>query len=290
MNIKDLFLIITRRILPPRVYLSMRYRIVFRKRLHWRNPQAFTEKLQWMKLYDRKPEYTRLVDKVSVKDFVAKTVGPKYVIPTLGVWESAEEVDFGALPDKFVLKCNHDSGKVIVCRDKSAFDPVVSRKKLSRILSDSYYLMGMEMAYMDVPRRIMAEELLETSDGSELVDYKFFCFDGIPKFLKINFNKDVDFHANYYDLEMNLLPFGEEWPSPDPQRRFNAPDKFDEMIDVATKLSTGLPFSRIDLYNVDGRVYFGEITLYPTSGFGPFNDRNWDLKLGDMIHLPEKHA
>ena len=279
--------VILQHLLPSKTYLRLKYLVVFKRRLNLKHPVTFTEKLQWLKLYDYHPEYTRMVDKVYAKEYVTSIIGEQYIIPTLGVWDSASKIDFDKLPDKFILKCNHNSGEVVVCRDKSSLDICQARKTMSRLLKDNYYLVGRETPYKYVNRKIFAEKLLEVPDGGELVDYKFFCFDGKPEFLKINFNKNVDFRANYYDLDFNLLPFGEVWPSPDSSMNFSAPVNFQKMVEVAGKLSQGLPFARVDLYNVDGHIYFGEITLYPTSGFGPFNDAAWDKKLGDMILLPD---
>ena len=228
-----------------------------------------------------------MVDKVDAKEYVASIIGEQYIIPTLGVWESASKIDFDKLPDKFILKCNHNSGEVVVCRDKSSLDICQARKMMSRLLKNNYYLVGRETPYKYVKRKIFAERLLEVPDGGGLVDYKFFCFDGKPEFLKINFDKDSVFSANYYDLDMALLPFGEEWPAPNPERLFEKPDNFETMIDIASKLSKSLPFARIDLYNIEGKIYFGEITLYPTSGFGPFNNSEWDRRLGEKIKLPQ---
>lgn len=285
--ILDLAWRIIARLLPAKPYLSLKFRVVFKRRMPWENPSTFCEKLQWMKLYDFHPQYVDLVDKIRVRKYVESKIGSSYVVPLLGVWSSSSEIDFDALPDRFVMKCNHDSGKVIVCRDKKLLDETEARRQMDRELRKNYYLVGRETPYKYVERKVFAEELLLPSDGSELIDYKFFCFNGKPEFLKINFNKNVDFRANYYDLDFNLLPFGEVWPSPDPGVNFSAPVNFQKMVEIAGKLSQGLPFARIDLYNVDGHIYFGEITLYPTSGFGPFNDAEWDKKLGDMIILPD---
>lgn len=280
---------VLQRIMPSKAYLKLKYLVVFKRKLNLDNPVTFTEKLQWLKLYDYRKEYTLYVDKVLVKDYVASVIGSDYVIPTLGVWSAGQDIDFENLPDSFILKCNHNSGEVVICRNKSELDVGNARKVMARLLKDNYYLVGRETPYRYVRRRIFAEELLEMPDGKELLDYKFFCFDGKPEFLKINFDKDSVFSANYYDLNMNLLPFGEVWPAPDPTRKFEKPENFDKMIEIASRLSTGIPFARIDLYNVGGRIYFGEITLYPTSGFGPFNDYDWDVRLGNMIQLPQKH-
>ncbi len=281
--------LVLQRIMPSKAYLKLRYVVIFKRRLNLKNPVTFTEKLQWLKLYDYHKEYTLYVDKVLVKDYVASVIGRDYLLPTLGVWDSAKDIDFSQLPDKFILKCNHNSGAVVICRDKSLFDAEKARQVMARLLKGNYYLVGRETPYRYVKRKIFAEKLLEMPNGGELLDYKFFCFAGRPEFVKVNFNKDAVFQANYYDMDMNLLPFGEVGHDPDYSREFVKPENFDTMIEIASKLSVGIPFVRIDLYNVDGRIFFGEITFYPTSGFEPFNDNDWDIRLGNMIQLPKKH-
>lgn len=285
--IKEFVWLILSRTLPSKIYLSLKYRVLFHKRLSWNSPKAFTEKLQWLKINDFRPEYVEMVDKVKAKSWVAERIGSDYVIPLLGVWDSADDIDFAALPEKFVLKCNHDSGTAVVCKSKADLDFDKTRKTLDKAMNRDYYYMGRERPYRYVKRRIFAEQMLEDDNTRELLDYKFFCFDGVPRVFKINFDKETDFHANYYDMDMNLLPFGEVWPPP-ALRDFSKPANFDIMIKIVKVLSEGLPFVRVDLYNINGKIYFGEMTLYPTSGFGPFNDYNWDLKLGEWLVLPSK--
>jgi len=274
-------------VLPSKWFISLKYRVIFHRWINWKAPEAFTEKLQWMKLYDFRPEYVDMVDKVKVKQYIKEKIGEEYVIPTFGVWKSEKDIDFDALPEKFVLKCNHDSGTVVVCPDKSALDHDEARRVMGRALRTNYYLRGREKPYKYVEHRIFAEQFLQDDSMSELLDYKFFCFDGEPRVFKINFDKDTEFHANYYDMDMNLLPFGEVMPAPAP-RIFTKPDNYDKMVEIVRTLSAGFPFVRVDLYNVGGKIYFGELTLYPTSGFGPFNDLGWDLKLGGWLKLPPK--
>ncbi len=286
--IKQLVWIVLSRTLPSKWYLALKYRVIFHRRISWKCPRTFTEKLQWLKLNDFRPGYVDMVDKVKVKQYVADKIGVEYTIPTFGVWKSADEIDFNSLPDKFVLKCNHDSGNVVVCRSKAGLDRDKTRRIFAKALKNDYYYMGRERPYRYVERRIFAEKMLESSNGEELLDYKFFCFNGEPRVFKINFNKEIDFHANYYDMDFNLLPFGEVWPAPSP-RVFERPADFDKMVEIVKKLSEGIPFIRVDLYNVSGKIYFGELTLYPTSGFGPFNNYDWDLKLGEWLMLPSSN-
>ena len=279
---------VLQRILPDKLYLSLKYRVVFKKKLNWKNPKTFNEKLQWLKLYGFRDDYVKMADKVLVKDYVASKIGPEYIIPTLGVWKTAEDIDFASVELPFILKCNHDSGTVIACK-RQDFDADAIRRKMQKALQSDYYLMGREKPYKYIGRRIMAEKFISTPDGTgEIQDFKFFCFGGEPRIFKINFDRSTDFKANYYDTDMALLPFGEVWPAPDYSRTFEHPEGFDKMLEICRTLSEGIPFVRVDLYNVAGKIYFGELTFYPTSGFGPFTDPAWDEKLGSWIKLPSK--
>lgn len=271
-------------VIPTKPYLSLRYRLIFGKWIDWNNPQMFTEKLQWLKVYGCRPEYTIMVDKVLVKQYVADIIGDDYIIPSLAVADTAERLDIESLPSKFVLKTNHDSGTAIICKDKDSFDRVSAQKRLGRSLKQNYYLMGRETPYKKVRRKVFAEVYLDHRE--DLVDYKFFCFGGEPKVLKIDYDRDTNHHANYYDIDMQLLPFFKKSSKPEVPRTFEKPKKYDEMVDIARTLSKGIPFVRIDLYNIDGKIYFGEMTFFPSSGFEPLTDSNWDRILGSWIELP----
>lgn len=274
--------------LPSKIYLSFKYRVIFHKRLDWKHPVCFTEKLQWLKLYGFQKEYVRMVDKVLVKEYIAGKLGAEYVIPTLGVWKSADDIDINALPEQFVLKCNHDSGTAVVCRDKGTLNVCKTVATIRKALKRNYYLMGRETPYKYVKRRVFAEQYIENADGTELVDYKFFCFNGEPKITKVDFGRGTRHQANYYDVDMNLLPFGVIASHPDYSRHFDKPENYEEMLGIARKLSDGIPFVRVDLYNVNGKIYFGELTFFPTSGLQPFTDTEWDRRLGGWIVLPDK--
>ena len=274
-------------------YLKIKYRIFYGKKLNLEHPSTFNEKLQWLKLYDRNPKYTRLVDKADVKTYVASIIGEDKIIPTLGVWESEEEIDFSSLPKQFVLKCTHDSSSVVICKDKNSFNIQEAKKRLKRSLSKDFYSAGREWSYKGLIPRIIAEKYMSDSGDeslSELRDYKFFCFNGVVKCLKVDFDRFVDHRANYYDTEGNLLHFEEMMCPSDPNRDIVLPINLHEMITIAEKLAKNIPFVRVDLYNVGGRIYFGEMTFYPASGFGFFNPDEWDLKLGQWLELPEKRC
>lgn len=274
--------------LPDELFLRLKYYFSMGSRLNLKNPKLFQEKIQWLKLHDRKPEYTRLVDKYAVKDYVANMIGNKYIIPTLGVWDRPEDIDFDALPDKFVLKTTHGGGGggVAICHNKSHFDKEGAKRHLAKSLKADIYRSLREWPYKNVPRRIIAEELLETSGNTDLYDYKFFCFNGKVEYFKIDFGRFKEHHANYYDCNGNLMPFGEADLPPIPEHQLEIPHNLADMITIAETLSKGFKFIRIDLYNLSGRIYFGEMTFYPASGLGPFTSPEWNLKMGDLIKIP----
>lgn len=275
-------------IFPAKVYLSLRYRVVFGHWINWSEPKKFSEKLQWLKLYGYGASESHLVDKLLVKDFVAERIGEEFVLPTLGMWSKASEIAFANLPDEYVIKCNHDSGSVFLSKK---YQPLNQKDVISvfeKELKTNYYWTGSETPYKYVTPKVFAEPLIKCSTEEGLMDYKFFCFNGEPKLFKIDFDRFTDHRANYYDVDGNLLPFGEISFPPMYEKRLQLPENLQEMLDVARSLSRGLPFARVDLYNIEGIIIFGEITLFPASGFGRFTDDHWDLRLGDWINLPSR--
>lgn len=270
--------------IPDETYLKIIYRVKMGKKLNLDPPITFNEKIQWLKLHDRKPEYSLMVDKYEAKKYVADIIGDQYIIPTLGVWDCFDDIDFDSLPNQFVLKCTHDSGGLIICKDKALFDVNAARRKINTCLKHSFYWGQREWPYKDVKHRIIAEQYLEDENG-ELNDYKFFCFGGVVKFFKIDFDRHIDHHANYYDFRGNLLPFGEAAFAPVPSRMLSMPSKLEEMIQLARKLSNGHRFLRVDFYEVKGKIFFGELTFYPASGLGVFTGEKWDIKLGDFVDI-----
>lgn len=270
------------------LYLKIAYRISTGKKLNLDNPLTFNEKLQWLKLYDRNPFYTTLVDKCDVKKYVSKIIGEEYIIETLGVWEKFDDIDFNKLPDQFVLKCTHDSGGLVICNDKSKLDINKARKKITRCLGNNFYNGLREWPYKNVKPRIIAEKYMTDESGYELKDYKFFCFNSVPKFLKVDFNRQTSHRANYYDLDWNLMPYYEvDYPN-DASHKIDQPRQFEKMVEIVTMLSKELAFSRIDLYNVDGQIYFGEITFFPATGMGKIEPEEWNYTIGSWIKLPNK--
>lgn len=252
------------------------------------NPKTYNEKLQWLKLYNRKPEYTVMVDKYLVRDYIAKQIGEEYLIPLLGVWDRAEDIDFDALPEQFVLKCNHNSGVgMCICTDKSKLDIVKVRAGLNKGLQQDYYLTGREWPYKNVPRKIIAEKYMVDESGYELKDYKFMCFNGEVKcsFICSDRYSKGGLHVTFFDRAWKVMPFERHYPAL--KEGLPKPVNYDKMIELAEKLSKNIPFLRVDFYEVDGKIYFGELTFYPGNGMEEFTPEEWDYKLGEWIELPE---
>lgn len=275
-----------------RRYINIRWKLSMGYEMPWDNPQTYNEKLQWLKLFDRKPIYNILVDKYLVKDYVAKLIGEKYVIPLIGVWDNVDDIDFDKLPDKFVLKCNHNSGTgMYICKDKSKLDINNVRKGLIKGLKQNYYLRNREWPYKDVPRKIIAEQYMEDENTGELRDYKFFCFNGEVKCLFIaseRSNGDDSVCFDYFDLDYNHLPIKRGHPNA--KVKPEKPINFEKMKSIAAFLSRGIPCVRIDLYEVNGNIYFGEYTFSHGGGFIRFQPDKWDKVFGDWIKLPNSSS
>lgn len=242
------------------------------------NPKTYNEKLQWMKLHDKRTEYTTMVDKADAKGYVANIIGEEYVIPTLGVWNTFDEIDFDMLPNQFVLKTTHDSGGVVIVKDKAAMDRKAARRKLMKSLRHNFYLEHREYPYRDVKPRIIAEKYMVDESGTELKDYKFFCFNGEPRMLYVATDRPKDTHFDFFDTDFNHMPF--EQAHPNTTKQIAKPDNFEEMLSLSRKLSQGLSQVRVDLYNINGRIYFGELTFFHMSGNVPFIPGEWDEKIG----------
>lgn len=274
------------RLIPDRIYLQIVYFKHFRRFINFNNPKTFNEKIQWLKLNYRNEEYTKLVDKYRVKQYITKLIGEEYVIPTLGVWNNVDDIDFKSLPEKFVLKCNNDSGGIVICKNKKDFDEAKAKSFLKERLKNNGYWYGREWPYKNVKPCIIAEKYMEDSISKDIKDYKFFCFNGSMEFFDIDIDRFIEHRANYYDRNGNFLPFGKTYCPPDYTKKIEMPKNLDKMIELAETISHNTVLSRIDFHEIDGQVYFGEITFYPGSGFSPFTDEKWDYKLGDMIDLP----
>lgn len=275
------------RIVPDKFFLELQYRCIMGKKLNLKSPQEFNEKIQWLKLYNRRPEYITMVDKYAVKDYVAAVIGSEYVIPTLGVWNRAEDIEWGLLPEKFVLKTTHDSGGVVICKNKSELDKDKARKKLDASLKRDYYKASREWPYKKVPHQIIAEEYLDSiADDGDLYDYKFFCFDGEVKMIEVDYNRAIHHNRNLYTPEWVRIDAEIGVPS-ELGREFTKPQNLEKAIEVAQKLSAKIPFVRIDLYIVGEKIYFGEITFFHASGYNRIKPECFSLKIGEWIHLPK---
>ena len=268
--------------IPDKIYIKKIYKQMMGKELDLKNPKTFNEKLQWLKLYDRKKEYTKMVDKYEAKEYVANIIGDEYIIPTIGIYNSFDEIDFDKLPKQFVMKCTHDSGGNVVCRDKSKLNIEEAKEKIN-----NYYWKWREWPYKHVKPRIIIEEYMEDKKTKELRDYKFFCFDGKAKFMFIATDRLIhETKFNYYDMNFKLLPFIQHYPND--KRKIEKPKNFDKMKKLAEKLSKGIPQIRVDFYEINGKVYFGELTFCHFAGVTPFEPEEWDYKLGEYIKLPKK--
>lgn len=276
-------------LVPDKLYLKWLYRVQMGERLNLDNPQTFNEKLQWLKLYNRKPEYTKMVDKYEAKKYVASLIGEEYIIPTLGVWDSFNDIDFEKLPNQFVLKTTHGGGGggVFVCKNKADLNILECRRIIeSSMKTHRIYRRFREWTYKNVTPRIIAEEYV-TNGGNYINDYKFFCFDGEPKAMLVASGRYVEPETcfDYYDMEFNHLPF--EQGGPNYYKHIEKPLLFEEMKEVAAKLSRNLVHARIDLYEVNGMVKFGEITFFDSSGFAEFKPKEWNYTFGKWIKLPK---
>lgn len=274
--------------MPDRLYLSLVFRMNLGYRPDFDDPKTFNEKLNWLKLYDRKPEYTGLVDKYAVREYIGKTIGEDYLIPLVGgPWNSVEEIDFDALPEQFVLKTTHDSGGVVICRDKQNLDVEIARRKLEKHLRRNFFWAGREWPYKNVKPRIIAEKYMEDSSG-ELKDYKLWCFNGCARICNVCTDRfsDSGVRLNYLDRNWEKLGFERERPSSCDV--IEKPEQYELMLNLADKLACGHSFLRTDFYEIQGKIYFGELTFFPGGSFTKFSPVEWDRKLGDWIELPEK--
>lgn len=272
---------------PDKLYLKLLYRAKMGRPLNLKTPKRFSEKLQWLKLYDRRPEYTKMVDKIAVKPYVAGIIGEEYIIPTLGVWKHFDDIDFDKLPNRFVLKTNHSGGSsgVIICRDKSKLDKQKAKSVLERSLKKSIFPYLREWPYKNIQPMILAEELLENNDVHGLMDYKVFCCNGEPKCVKVNYDVETDYHVNWYTTNWKYIEGTTICDPTDPSVQIEKPKELDTLLELARKLSKGIPYLRVDFYNTEKGLHFGELTFFPGSGFEPFEPDSFDFEIGSWIHL-----
>lgn len=271
--------------MPDAILLKVLFRLRVGYGLDLKNPKKFNEKIQWLKLFNRNPLYTTLVDKYAVKQCIADKIGEQYIIPTLGVWNNFDEIDFDKLPNQFVLKCTHDSGSYIICKDKTKFDVDSARKKLSSALKRNYYFAGREWPYKNVSPRIIAEKYIEDRNGA-FVDYKFSCFNGNVDCVMVCLDRHInDVKFYFFDKNWNLKRLNVRGKNAPEGFTIPKPSCMDEMFELAAKLSKDIPFVRVDLFECDGKVYFGEMTFYPDSGFDANLLPETDDYFGSLIDL-----
>lgn len=272
--------------MPDEPFLKLKYWACLGKKLNLDNPKTYNEKLQWLKLHDHKPEYSKMVDKYEAKKYVADRIGEQYIIPTLGVWDRFEDIDFARLPNQFVLKCTHDSGGLVICRDKASLDIVAARKKINRSLEKNYYLQSREWPYKNVIPRVIAEQYMEDTETGELKDYKVWCFNGVPKMILVCTGRfsPSGLKEDFYDCEWHHLECHRSLHKQS-ESEIQKPAVLEDMLKQAAALATGLPFSRIDFYQVSSQLKFGEITFFPSSGFQNFVPEQFDAILGDWLSV-----
>ena len=272
--------------MPDAEYLKKMYKARFKKELNLDNPQTFSEKMQWLKIHDKKDFYGILVDKYKVKQYVSKIIGSEHIIPTLGVFDSFGQIDFATLPEQFVIKCTHDSGGMAICHDKKTFDIKKAKRRISKYLKRDFYYLYREWPYKAAEHKIIIEKYMENNSGEGLIDYKFYCFNGKPRFLYIS--KGLENHSTARISFLNL-----DWTfAPYERSDFKTFDKlppkptcFDEMVMIAKKLSQGFAFIRVDLYQIDDVVYFSELTFFPCAGYMPLKNDKHDFELGNMLDI-----
>lgn len=269
-----------------KTYLKIKYKLVMGKKLNIDNPKDFNEKLQWLKLYDRRNEYTAMVDKYEAKKYIEKKIGQEYIIKNFGVWDKFEDIDFDKLPNEFVLKPTHTSGNVFICKDKSKIDYKKLKKEVRSWLKRKYYYIHREWPYKNVKPRIIAEEYMAEVENSDLLDYKFMCFNGKVKcsFICSERRSKEGVAVDFYDCDWNHMPFKRHYRNANVE--FKKPKNYEMMIRLAEQLAENIPFVRIDFYEINGKIYFGEITFFPGAGLEEFEPEKYDRILGEMLELP----
>ncbi len=277
------------RFIPDSMYIKIYYRMKFRKKLNLNEPKTFNEKIQWLKLNNKNIVYNKMVDKYEVREYIKDKIGEEYLIPLLGAYEKVEDIDFETLPNQFVIKCTHDSGGLVICRDKTQLDIKSVKKKINKSLRRNYYYYSREWPYKDVKPRIIIEKYMEDKKSKELLDYKFFCFNGQPMFIYISEGLENHKTAKISFLDMNFKK--EKFKRTDYREFESLPSKpvnFEKMKEISKKLSKGHPFLRVDLYEINNKIYFGELTFSPCGGYIPIDPIEYDEKIGKMLKIETK--
>lgn len=275
-----------KKLLSDNIYLKIKYLKHYGRWPNLKNPTTFQEKMQWLKLNHRAPYMTQMVDKYEAKKYVAEKIGNDYIIPTLGLWNNVEDIDFETLPEQFVLKTTHDSGGIVICHDKNRLDVESAKKKLSTAIHRSGYNAGREWVYKDVQPRIIAEQYMTDGENIDLIDYKFYCFNGVPRYCQVIRDRNTAETIDFYDREWVHQEFiGLNQNANFSGKAMEKPRLYEQMLEIAAILSKNEPFLRVDLYYIHERIYFGEMTFYPSGGFGLFRPEKYNKLLGDLINL-----
>ena len=272
------------RLLSDEKFVKIMYKKFFNKELNLDEPKTFNEKLQWLKLNDRKDIYTTMVDKYDVKEYVANIIGKEYIIPTLGIYDKFGDIDFNVLPKRFVIKCTHDSGSVIVVKDKNNLNIKEIRKKINKSLRKNFYYRYREWPYKNIKPRIIIEKYMEDESKKELKDYKIFCFNGNPELIMVDTDRFLEHKRNVYDIDWNKIKLNINFPNND-EMIIKRPHNLNILLELSKKLSNDIPFIRTDFYIINDRIYFGELTFFPGSGFQKITPEFWQFKLGKMIDI-----
>lgn len=272
--------------MPDKLYIKLYSKRMTGKWINLDNPQTLVEKMQWLKLNNHKPINTKMVDKYESKEYVKNIIGDEYIIPAIGIWDSVDDIDINKLPEKFVLKCTHDSGKVLICKNKNDFNFEEAKKVLRKRLKTDYYTTSREWPYKNVKHRILCEPLLENRDKSELVDYKFYCYGGELQYFMCSVGEASHNVKNHkFNLNLESIDYLFKKKSTLNLNDVKLPDNIDEMIAIARKLSNGFQHIRVDMYNVDGKIYVGELTFFSNSGFINIYNKQYEQHLADLIDI-----
>ncbi|MEK5427755.1 ATP-grasp fold amidoligase family protein [Cytobacillus sp. FSL R7-0680] len=274
--------------IPDSLYLNIKHKYHTGEKLNLSNPKTFSEKIHWLKLNHRKNLYSEYCDKLLVRSHISKDLGDDYLIPLIDVYENIDQIDWDNLPEKFVLKCTHGSGCNIICNDKSNFNIADAKNKLKKWMRRNWYWYGREWPYKFIePKIILEKYMVDNIEDTSLTDYKFYCFDGSPKYCQVIRGRHSDETIDFYDTEWNHMEFTGLKKTAKKSSGMPKPNNHAEMLDVSSKLSEGIPFVRVDLYSIQRKVYFGELTFFPQSGFGEFIPKEWNKKIGELIKLPK---
>lgn len=273
-----------KKLIPTKWYIMIQYKYYYGKKLNLKNPKLLSEKIQWLKLYNKNPEYIHLIDKYEVRKHISNIIGEQHLNPLLGLYNSFEEINFDILPNEFVLKPNHTSGDIFICRDKSKIDLEQLEKQVNKWIKINFYWAHREWPYKNIKPKILCEKFMIDEGIQELMDYKFMCFHGKPKFCVVCLNRNVNVNMDIYDMKWERMPF--RWTFPNSRKSIPQPINFEKMIEISKQLSKNIPLVRVDLYEVNGQIFFGELTFYPCSGFINFIPQKYDKIFGSWLELP----